>query len=459
MKRLLICISILIIGASCSDKSPGPMGSDVEYSQTAADSQLQSISRPDVLTVFFTGNELGALKPCGCSGGQLGGLDRRSAIFRRLPHESRLIVDTGVFVKSDAEQDLIKFNVIIRALGLIGYDVVNLREKDIEIGRNLDLLDSIGSMTNIITACEDVELNLPSSFTADLLLKGKDVSVTLAAFDPETRPVEAIRELFPVSSQKSVNILILNYYDPDIISSIAKNAPFVDCIVCSAESDEPILMGNPNDRPLVFSVGRYGRHICGVQISEDGRNKRKLEFKFFDIKVEEYLEQEVSLIDLYSDYQQIVKQHNLLEKYPRLPLPNGLKYAGSESCASCHQYEYIEWMGKDHANAFATLERVGSQYDPECVICHVIGMDYDSGYISEEKTPQMKDVGCENCHGPGSAHNLHPYESKTTITEPNSVCIKCHTPEHSGDYAGNEEEKLQKIKHWLEPNEPVSVQY
>ena len=49
-------------------------------------------------------------------------------------------------------------------------------------------------------------------------------------------------------------------------------------------------------------------------------------------------------------------------------------------------------MGKDHANAFATLERVGSQYDPECVICHVIGMDYDSGFITEEKTPLMKDV-------------------------------------------------------------------
>jgi hypothetical protein len=71
----------------------------------------------------------------------------------------------------------------------------------------------------------------------------------------------------------------------------------------------------------------------------------------------------------------------------------------------------------------------------------------------------MKDVGCENCHGPGSAHNLHPYESKTTVSEPNSVCITCHTPEHSGDYAGNEEEKLQNIKHWLEPNEPVNVQY
>ncbi|MEA3227392.1 MAG: hypothetical protein U9Q07_15685, partial [Planctomycetota bacterium] len=29
----------------------------------------------DKLSVFFTGDTLGKLKPCGCSGGQLGGLE------------------------------------------------------------------------------------------------------------------------------------------------------------------------------------------------------------------------------------------------------------------------------------------------------------------------------------------------------------------------------------------------
>jgi hypothetical protein len=133
-----------------------------------------------------------------------------------------------------------------------------------------------------------------------------------------------------------------------------------------------------------------------------------------------------------------------------------LKYEGSDSCASCHDYEYVEWMNRPHAKAFSTLEKVGSQYDPECVICHVVGMDYESGFISESKTPLLKDVGCENCHGPGSEHNKNP-EVLTPISEPNSVCITCHTPEHSNDYAGNEEEKLQLIKHWREPNELSNV--
>lgn len=421
-------------------------------------SSIKSTDKTDALTIFFTGNELGALKPCGCSGGQLGGLDRRSAIFNSAPKQSRLIIDTGSFVKNDGEQDLIKFNIIFQAFGLLDYDLISLNEKDIEIGRNLGLLDDTNTAFSIISSHKTSDLNLPVKFTKKLLLKNKIVTVTVVAFDAESEPIEQIRELFgSQTGGQFVNILILNHYDPATNDSIAGSMPFIDCIVSPAESDEPMLMGEPNQKPLVFSVGHFGRHVCGVRITEDNKNRDKLKLSFLDIPVTEDLAQETFLIELYSDYQQIVKQHNLLEKHPRFTLSDGLKYEGSDSCTSCHDYEFIEWMNKPHAKAFSTLEKVGSQYDPECVICHVVGMDYESGFISESKTPLFKDVGCENCHGPGSEHNKNPEVVLTTISEPNSVCITCHTPEHSNDYAGNEEEKLQLIKHWREPNEPSNV--
>ena len=82
---------------------------------------------------------------------------------------------------------------------------------------------------------------------------------------------------------------------------------------------------------------------------------------------------------------------------------------------------------------------------PECVICHVVGMEYEGGYISEEKTGHLKDVGCENCHGPGSEHVKTLGKAKTT--DPKSTCEDCHTPEHSSDYAGNEQEYHEKNCH------------
>ena len=412
----------------------------------------------DEFTVFLTGNVLGALKPCGCSGGQLGGLERRPAIFNTVPGQQRLIIDTGSFVKSDGEQDLIKYHIIVQALQQLDYDLVGLSEQDIETGRNIGMLESIESSFNIISSHGTADMDAPAKFTKKFSLKGRTVHLTVAAFDPESTPVEQIEELFILpAGVPTLNILILNDSDPETIESIAQAAPFVDCVVCPSESDEPAVIGNPDKRPLAFTVGRFGRYVCRLKVTAPARVGQPLRLAFKALPVEESLPKDDSLVKLYEDYQQIVKDRNLLEKHPRFALPDGLEYAGSQSCSSsdCHAYEYIEWMDNAHASAYATLEEVGSQYDPECVVCHVIGMDYESGFISEQQTPLLKDVGCENCHGPGSEHNKKPHEVKTS--EPKMTCIQCHTPEHSGDYAGNEDAKMEKIKHWREPNAAGNV--
>jgi len=411
------------------------------------------VHEADVLTVFLTGNELGALKPCGCSGGQLGGLDRRSAILNSVPSEARLIVDTGSLVQSGSEQDLIKFHVLIQAFDLLDYDLVNLTDRDIEIVRNLGLLDEIDSVFNVISARQPADVEVPARFSKRLSLNGKTVSVTVATFDAKSGRIEQIGELFATQPDvQTVNILILNHCDTAIIRSVTQSVPTVDCLVCPADSDEPRLISDPNSRPLVFSVGRFGRNVCRLHIIPV---KDELKLGFRAIPVTEALPPELDLVQLYKDYQQFVKEANLLEKYRRLPLDNGLEYAGSKSCKPCHAYEYEKWGSKAHARAYATLERVGSQYDPECVVCHVVGIKYESGFISEQKTGHLKDVGCENCHGPGSEHIKTAGAAKTA--EPKMRCLDCHTPEHSPDYAGDEQGHLEKIIHWREPNSAGDV--
>jgi len=419
----------------------------------------QEQSTGDSFTVFFTGNELGALKPCGCSGGQLGGFDRRSAILNAVPEDKRFLIDTGSFVDSDSEQDMIKYHVIIQALQLLGYDLVNLVEQDIEIGRNLGLLEGIESTFSVISPYSTAEMNLSAKFTKRFSLKGRAVLFTVVAFNPESTPIEQIEELFDLpTDMPTFNILILSNSDPETIKSIVRAASFLDCIVCPSESDEPIMISNPNQRPLIFSVGRFGRYVCGLKITAPSRVGQPLRLVYKDFKVEEDLPKDESLVKLYEDYQQIVKDRNLLQKHPRFSLPNDLKYVGSKSCKPCHDDEFNEfkiWSESSHAKAFSTLEQVNSQYDPECVICHVVGMDYESGFISQQETEDLINVGCENCHGPGSEHILSA--GATGLPEPKSTCLDCHTPEHSGDYAGNEEAFMEKIKHWREPNAAGNV--
>ena len=456
MKQLVTCICVLAFGASC-------------VSDVSTESSAKSRHKTDVLTVFFTGNELGELKPCGCSGGQLGGLDRRAAVFNSVPEHKRLIVDTGSLVKSDSEQDLIKFNIILQAFRLLDYDVVSLSEEDIETGKNVGLLEDIGPVFDIISPHGSSGANIPVKFTKRLPLGGKTVIVTIAAFDAKSVPIEQMEELFTATSDVStepikresklntrrINILILNHCDDAIIDFIARRMPIVDCVVYPAESDEPMVIGDSQKRPLVFSVGRFGRYVCKLQITDTTEDKDKPKLSFLAIPVEEDLKLEDSLVQLYKDYQQLVRERNLLEKYPRVPLPDSLEYAGSKSCKLCHEYEHGKWSQNAHAHAFATLERVGSQFDPECVVCHVVGMKYESGFVSSPKTDHLKNVGCENCHGPGSEHIITGGTAE--LTEPKSACTDCHTPEHSGEYAGNERYFLEKIVHWREPKPLVPV--
>jgi hypothetical protein len=400
------------------------------------------------VTVFFTGFTLGQLKPCGCFGGQLGGLEGRPAIFGKADKKRRLIVDTGNFVTEPSEQNLIKYSILVRAFDLLDYDLLNLGKADIENAKAAGLFENIKSLFNTVSS--DSDANLPHIWSKSFSANGQNFDVRIFSIDAKTYS-NGQNDVLPAEGSDIVNIFILNNCDDNIISDI-KKIESIDCIICPGESDNPTLLSEHGERPLLFTVGQLGKYVASLEITP--KSEQGFELKFSSIEVSEDLPRDKALVELYSNYQQIVSQSNLLESYPKLVLPAGLEYVGSEQCKTCHGYEYDKWSTKAHAHAYETLEKVGSEDDPECVVCHVVGMDYESGFVTKEITPNLKDVGCENCHGPGSEH-VKNYEIPTQ--EPKMDCVQCHTPEHSADYAGNEEIYMQKIVHWREPNQNADV--
>ena len=445
MRLLAGWICFFTVGTVCVlAMSPKPPGGPVKKDK-------------DVISILLTGNELGELKPCGCSGGQLGGFERRATIFKGFSESKRLIVDTGSFVKSSGEQDLIKLNIIIQAFSLLDYDVVRMTKVDIERVRSTGLLDSLDGVFNVISSDRGEFFQPAAKYTKSLSLDNRSIDVTVADIDTtEGAIAKVIFESFGDTwSEEKVNIAILDRCDEDILDQIGKTE-MVDCVICPSESDEAAVIGDPDKRPLAVTVGRYGKYVGNLQIEPSKTRGHKPRITFSAIPVTEDVPEDRSLAELYKLYQQLVREDGLLESHPRFVLPGGLKYAGSKSCETCHSYEYEKWSTKAHARAYSTLEEVGSQYDPECVVCHVVGMDYESGFVSEETTGQLKNVGCENCHGPGSEHIISLGVQKTS--EPKSQCVACHTPDNSANYTENEQAYFEKIIHWVEPNSPSTVQ-
>ncbi len=103
------------------------------------------------------------------------------------------------------------------------------------------------------------------------------------------------------------------------------------------------------------------------------------------------------------------------------PVEQATGYAGSQSCAPCHQNIHSEWQSTRHALAFSApifqrdWTELGSQVS--CLQCHTTGYDPQSGKYTEAG------VTCEACHGPFQPS--HP-ETAMPITPNADLCGKCH---------------------------------
>ena len=96
-------------------------------------------------------------------------------------------------------------------------------------------------------------------------------------------------------------------------------------------------------------------------------------------------------------------------------------YAGSQSCAQCHQNIHTEWQGTRHAQAFSApifqrdWTELGSQVS--CLECHTTGFDAQTGKYAEAG------VTCEACHGAFQPN--HP-DAPMPITPNADLCGICH---------------------------------
>jgi hypothetical protein len=120
-----------------------------------------------------------------------------------------------------------------------------------------------------------------------------------------------------------------------------------------------------------------------------------------------------------------------LAKLGGAPVPMLLRaqgFSGNDACGVCHESQHQTWQLTNHARAYDTLVKHGSDTDPECVGCHVIGFGKAGGFDIATRSSELEDVGCESCHGRGGPH-LSPGFTPGGDYEP--TCVGCHNPTHS----------------------------
>lgn len=412
------------------------------------------------LLIVFSGEDLGNLKPCGCFEGQIGGISRRHTFIDLLRKQKKNIlpVSLGDLSKTVNRQGEIKLETLYSAMEKMGYVLHNLGEKDIEF--DPQVINYLSQTSNVSLLSSNVEFIEPfpvkvnqyvikeysisnHSFKIAFLgvLSESLVSTCVPDYIRVHEPVKVLKTLIKELQDKVNHIILLSHASQEESVKIGKCFPEIGLIITGHGIDEPKdSIVYANHIPVV-SPGTGGKYvgIAGYFLKNNTLERKCIEVIPLDHKYKDSQE----MISLLSEYQQMLRDEDLLRKIPQMYLPDGLFYVGSSTCGMCHKKVYDHWRKTKHGAAYNTLVMNGYQYDPECVKCHTTGYGHVSGFLNYEENRDLINVGCESCHGAGSEHVKDVNKKLYGSTE--NTCDVCHDSEHSPKFQFNEYWK--KIEH------------
>lgn len=411
---------------------------------------------------------------------------RRATFIRENIREDAypLIVDAGNFCYTGDWTSRIKAGYLLRAMSMIGYDAINVGNKDLILGESAlsslrDKHDLPFVATNLYY--EDSGLLFAEPYLVKrlgpprlLFWRGPGVRVGIIGLNgmmpasqvapqPEDDrklvirdPYEAARSAVAELKRKHCDVIIaLVQMRESECDSLVESVEGIDLLVggqTSRQYMEPVLR---NGVPLV-QPGWQGRYHGNLLLELDADN-RVSSWDGELVNLDESIADDSTIVALIEEYKDAVHEAEI-----RQPRPEGMPevYIGAETCRSCHPEQYEQWESTPHARAYASLECATKEEESrkfECLKCHTTGFRTYNGYWSIDTTPEMANVQCETCHGFAKRHveNRRQGIERTKLPDGRLLpelpmvnlytCVRCHDEERDPDF--DFETDREKVSH------------
>jgi hypothetical protein len=394
-----------------------PFTAFASFDTRTVTSEGEALSTDNTLNILYTGAIRGELEPCGCSPkSNSGGLARLSTYISSNIEALKpyILIDAGNSMAKDTPQGRLKSAVLLKSFRAINYDVTAFTESDMLSLSNLDAssVDKTGASA----------ISMASPYPSSIQLQ------------PCSSEVETNTSTDPGAYKDG----LLNILLADITITVAKELTGWDVIILSSGEtlEEPIEVNGT----IIISGYPKGEKlgILSVVIDTEGRVNS---FTHKWLSLEEDIADDPKIRELINKYDKEVAI--LFDNLAEVEALNNTTYLGYENCTECHQPFIEQWQTTRHADAFATLERVGKSRDPECIVCHTTGYGAEGGFYNITTTPRLTNIQCEECHGPGQEH-LSDYSAPLKPVQ-EATCLKCHTEENSPDFDFST--YIKKIQH------------
>jgi hypothetical protein len=388
--------------------------------------------QPEPLLVL-TGNELGFIRPCGCSKPALGGIHRRARALAELRGGREIgAVSLGNLVIEGGRQQRLKFEAFLMALAAMGYDALVPGPGEFRLGVDY-LVDEASRLV-------DVPFVLANAFRGEERLFKRSlplprIGAVLVGLVPEMPEVHGVRVAAPADTLRDLvlelppgSLLLVAWMGEESgLTALAEAIPEPRrervLFLIGGTSDIPRALGSASG-VAAFSVGSKGRDLAWLLAGESG-------LRIQSRRLAETIEPDPDVAAILEAYRSSVKDEEILKSWPRAEAAS--VYVGNASCQECHSGIVEQLADSAHMRAYATLVATGDQYDPECIACHVVGFGDRSGFVDFATTPELVNVACEACHGPGEAHAMS--QAPTPVGKVGSRhCVRCHDPDNSPQF-------------------------
>jgi len=399
------------------------------------------------------------------------------------------MLDTGNFSADDNEPGRIKTQNLIEGMAAIGYDAVNVGERELA-GGVPEFMTKVASSKLPFTSASFVyrdtgePLFSPFAIKSYTLPGGRTVKIGYIGLDTFNsafarpaggnrvvimrRPAEALKASLEGVRRRVDTVVVLANLGLRDLEEALKGAPGVDLVLASAGGRvSPSGTLEPLGGSPVLYAGDQGKRMGEVRLTFGAAGAKGapamtathvwLTRRYpSDPKLQGLIDATIARVNEVN--------RRLAVSGPAAPVAAGgvasprvpeappasdtgptrhRPFLTSSACQVCHLDATAVYGGSAHARAFDTLREAKQEYNPECVSCHVTGFNEPEGFVNAHQTPALINVQCEACHGNAAEHVRDPQKPFGAV--PPRRCFACHTKENSPDFVFYK--YWQQIKH------------
>lgn len=379
-------------------------------------------------------------------------IDSTRAAFRQF-----FVVDGGDAFGGRSEMDKRKADVVMRSMGVMGYDALCIGEGELEFGPEF-LLDASREAKVPLVSANIVYYKTGKTLVQPYIIakhgKAKVAVVGLmddAILIPRTEgksdslvildPISVAKKVIPSLKKKVDLVVVLAHMGLAKSTKLANEVPEIDVLV-SGHSPGVSMESRKEGNAQMLLAGTRGQYIGRLiykEIPKKGLTFSEGTLVPLDGRIRES-KLVTAIIDQYNkDEKRLTEERMRQEQEATLAKAGEDRYLGEATCRRCHEDIYDKISARGHARAYESLTKSGREGLAECLVCHTTGYSEPTGYGSS--TVDLKNVQCEACHGQGTKHKRDGSYKKVSEQK----CVVCHDKEMSPNF--NYGVYLKKIAH------------